>query len=308
MQIAFAYKARQEHEKSRNKDMHIYLAFYLPGNIKAPVWCSLTGMVGIARMRLTLVPDPPFFGQCTLTFLGQPRVEISCQPLFKHMLNLMDVPLISNFVQSSIDAAMSEYVAPKSLNLDLQEMLAGDDFKKDTTSYGCLVVYVKRGYDFKAGDTKIPFVKDSGKSDPYVSVGWAKFGKALWSTRLLLSEMEPYWYETAYLLVTPQELNVAERLRLQLWDSDRMTADDDLGRIEVDLKQIVRLGGADARISVPSFLLPHHEHILPPPPDKKTEENLKEDVQQADGKPQVVKAEREVHSAATGCMNGIEAT
>jgi hypothetical protein len=52
--------------------------------------------------------------------------------------------------------------------------------------------------------------------------------------------MNPHWDETAFILVTPDELNVREKLRLQLWDSDRMTADDDLGRIEVDLKDIMK--------------------------------------------------------------------
>lgn len=31
----------------------------------------------------------------------------------------------------------------------------------------------------------------------------------------------------------------------------------------IALKQVVRLGGADATFAIPSFLLPHHEHILP---------------------------------------------
>ncbi|TGO70194.1 hypothetical protein BOTNAR_0003g00880 [Botryotinia narcissicola] len=31
----------------------------------------------------------------------------------------------------------------------------------------------------------------------------------------------------------------------------------------IELKQVVRLGGADATFAIPSFLLPHHEHILP---------------------------------------------
>jgi protein-tyrosine-phosphatase len=35
---------------------------------------------------------------------------------------------------------------------------------------------------------------------------------------------------------------------------------------KVDLKQVVRLGGADMSITTPSFLLPHHEHIMPPRP------------------------------------------
>ena len=241
MEIAFAYRARSNKRSMRDraKDMHLYMAFYLAGSVKIPVWVDLRGIIGTMRLRLQLCPDPPFFSLCTLTFLGQPKVELSCTPLSKHAVNVMDVPLVSNFVQSAVDAAMAEYVAPKSLSLDLKDMLAGDDFKKDTNAQGVLVVNVKRGYDFKMGDTGIPLIKD-GSSDPYVSVGWAKFGKPVWSTRLLLNEMEPWWDETAYVLVTPEELNVDERIRLQLWDSDRLTADDDLGRIEVGLKELVK--------------------------------------------------------------------
>lgn len=241
VEIAFAYRARSKSKDmaQRSKDSHIYLAFYLPGNIKVPVWVELRGVVGSLRMRLQLCPDPPFFSLCTLTFLGQPKVSMSCVPLSKYAVNIMDVPLISNFVQSAVDAAMAEYVAPKSLNLDLKDMLAGDDFKKDTAAHGVLVINIKRGYDFTMGDSGIPMLKE-GSSDPYVSVGWAKFGKPVWSTRLLLEEMEPYWDETCYVLVTQQELNVDERIRVQLWDSDRMSADDDLGRIEVDLRELMR--------------------------------------------------------------------
>lgn len=51
--------------------------------------------------------------------------------------------------------------------------------------------------------------------------------------------MQPVWQETAFVLVGPQEVNAEERLRVQLWDSDRTSADDDLGRIEVDLKELM---------------------------------------------------------------------
>lgn len=34
-------------------------------------------------------------------------------------------------------------------------------------------------------------------------------------------------------------MNAEERLRVQLWDSDRTSADDDLGRIEVELKELM---------------------------------------------------------------------
>ncbi|KAF2499766.1 hypothetical protein BU16DRAFT_524211 [Lophium mytilinum] len=241
VEIAFAYRPRtgKKGMRDRANNAHLYLAFYLPGNIKLPVWVELHGIVGTLRLRLQLTPDPPFFSLCTLTFLGQPKVDLSCIPLLKKGPNIMDLPLISNFVQSSVDAAMAEYVAPKSLTLDLKDMLVGDDFKKDTTARGVIVVTIRRAFDFKEGDPGIAMIK-SGSSDPYVSVGWAKFGKPVWSTRVILTEMHPHWEETAYILVSPEELNVDERLRVQLWDSDRSTADDDLGRIELDVKMLMR--------------------------------------------------------------------
>jgi len=150
----------------------------------------------------------------------------------------MDLPIISSFVQSSIDAALAEYVAPKSLTLDLKDMLVGDDFKKDIHARGVVIVRIKRGRDFKAGDPGLGILKKAS-SDAYVAVGWAKFGKPVWSTRVILNEMEPVWEETAFILVNAEELNAEERLRVQLWDSDRTSADDDLGRIEVGLKELM---------------------------------------------------------------------
>lgn len=94
LEVAFAYRGRTDKQSmaSRMKDMHLYLAFYLPGNLKLPIWVDLKGVVGTMRMRLQLTPDPPFFALCTITFLGQPKVQLSCQPLFKKMLNIMDLP------------------------------------------------------------------------------------------------------------------------------------------------------------------------------------------------------------------------
>ncbi|KAJ6787197.1 hypothetical protein PWT90_08880 [Aphanocladium album] len=240
LEVAFAYRTRASARmaKHRNNDLHLFVAFYLPGNIKVPVWVNLHGIVGTIRARLQLIADPPFISLCTVTLMGQPKIAMSCVPLVQRGLNIMDVPLISNFVQASVDAAVAQYVAPKSLTIDLQKILVGEDFKKNTLAKGVLMVTIKRGYDFKMGDAAIPFFREGG-SDPYVSVGWAKFGKVVWSTRIMFKEMSPCWDETCFVLVTPEELNIDERLRVQLWDSDRFTADDDLGRIEVSLKEIM---------------------------------------------------------------------
>ena len=240
VEVGFSYRASSSGKsvKLKSKNAHLFLAFYLPGGIRFPVWVELRGIVGTMRMRLQLCPDPPFFALCTLTLLGQPKAELSCVPLTKRGLNIMDFPLISSFVQSSIDAALAEYVAPKSLTLDLKDMLVGDDFKKDTTTRGVIMVTIKRGIDFKAGDPEIGPLKKAS-SDGYVAVGWAKFGKPVWSTRVITEDMQPVWEETAFIQVGPQEVNAEERLRVQLWDSDRTSADDDLGRIEVDLKELM---------------------------------------------------------------------
>lgn len=145
--------------------------------------------------------------------------------------------MISSFVQSAIDAALAEYVAPKSLTLNLKDMLVGEDFKKDTSSRGAVLVFIKRARGFKQGDAGIG--KLQGSSDAYCTVSWSKFGKTIASTRIIPESQEPDWHEYATILVTAEEVNAEERLRLQLWDSDKWTADDDLGRVEVDLKELI---------------------------------------------------------------------
>ncbi|KAH8596230.1 hypothetical protein B0O99DRAFT_661354 [Bisporella sp. PMI_857] len=239
LELAFSYRARSSGKsiKSKAKNAHLYLKFYLPGGMFVPVWVELRGIIGTMRVRLQLTPDPPFFSLCTLTFLGQPRADLSCVPLSKHLPNLMDVPLISSFVQSSIDAALAEYVAPKSLTLDLKDVLVGDDFKKDTVACGVIRIFIRSAKDFKEGDGRIGPL--SGSSDSYVTCSWGKFGKTVSSTRIIEDEQIPVWNEWAYIPVTPEELNAEEKLRVQLWDSDKHTADDDLGRVEVDLKELM---------------------------------------------------------------------
>ncbi|KAI8624744.1 hypothetical protein F5Y19DRAFT_453090 [Xylariaceae sp. FL1651] len=240
LELALAYRSRSSGKslKAKAKNAHLYLKFYLPGGMAVPVWVELRGIIMTLRLRLQLTPDPPFISLCTLTFLGQPKASISCVPLSKHALSLTDVPLISSFVNSAIDAALAEYVAPKSLTLNLKDMLVGEDFKKDTVSRGVVWIFIKRASGFKQGDGGIGPME--GGSDAYVTVSWGKFGKPVASTRIVISENEPSWHEYASILVTPEEVNAEERLRLQLWDSDKWTADDDLGRVEVDLKDLMR--------------------------------------------------------------------
>jgi hypothetical protein len=66
---------------------------------------------------------------------------------------------------------------------------------------------------------------------------------------------------------------------------------------DVTLKQVIRLGGADATFAIPSFLLPHHEHILPPVPTAQDKEKLAQEIEDADGKPKTIQAEHQLEQA-----------
>ncbi|KAF3761767.1 hypothetical protein M406DRAFT_50127 [Cryphonectria parasitica EP155] len=239
LEMALAYRSRTSGKniKEKSKNAHLYLKFYSVGGVALPVWVEVRGFIATLRLRLQLTPDPPFVSLCTLTFLGQPKASMACVPLSKHAPNLMDVPMISSFVQSAIDAALAEYVAPKSLTLNLKDMLMGEDFKKDTGSRGVVLVFIKSAHGFKQGDGGVGPAQ--GSSDAYCTVSWGKFGKTVASTRIIPESQDPEWHEYAAILVTAEELNAGERLRLQLWDSDKWTADDDLGRVEVDLKELM---------------------------------------------------------------------
>ncbi|KAI1102519.1 hypothetical protein F4804DRAFT_312775 [Jackrogersella minutella] len=266
MELALAYRSRSSGKslKAKAKNAHLYLKFYLPGGVAIPVWVELRGLVMTVRLRLQLTPDPPFISLCTMTFLGQPKASMSCIPLSKHSFSLTDVPLISSFVNSAIDAALAEYVAPKSLTLNLKDILVGEDFKKDTLSLGVVWVFIKQARGFKQGDGGMGPIE--GSSDSYVTVSWGKFGKPVASTRIVTKDNEPNWHEWASILVTPEEVNAQEKLRLQIWDSDKWSADDDLGRVEVDLKNLMkspnrfhdredRFAGQDPDETMPGSLL-----------------------------------------------------
>src|SRR5439155_17630457 len=185
----------------------------------------------------------------TFTLLGQPKVRVSCVPLMKEFPNLMDVPVISSFVQSSLDAALNQYVAPRSITLDLKQMLVGDNFKKDTIHNGVLIIRIRYTRGFKNGDRgktgfdevgKLVGLSGGGGADCYITVEWSKFRKPLWLTRIIPSCQTPNWDETTVILVGPDELNAGEKLQLSLWDSDKNSADDHLGSVQVDLMELVK--------------------------------------------------------------------
>jgi hypothetical protein len=62
---------------------------------------------------------------------------------------------------------------------------------------------------------------------------------------------------------------------------------------ELRFNQVVRLGGANATFVVPTFLLPHHERLLPPVPSQEDKDELQKNAEEVDGIPKTLQAEHE---------------
>lgn len=119
------------------------------------------------------------------------------------------------------------------MTINLAQMLAGSGVAKDTKALGVLVVTIHHAIGLSAQDR-------NGKSDPYIVLAYAKFGKPLYSTRIITGDLNPVWEETAFLLVTEDEVKGEEELSAMLWDSDKRTADDLVGRVNIPVTELIR--------------------------------------------------------------------
>lgn len=52
---------------------------------------------------------------------------------------------------------------------------------------------------------------------------------------MISKTLEPVFEETAVLLVDVNAAKIGEKVTLEVWDSDRFTDDDLIGRVEVDV-------------------------------------------------------------------------
>lgn len=116
-----------------------------------------------------------------------------------------------------IAAGTAEFSVPKSMTINLQELLSGAALG-DTRAIGVFVITIHYCEGLSAQDP-------NGKSDPYVVLAYAKFGKPLFSTRIILEDLNPVFEETTVLMVTLDEIKAKEDLAAMLWDSDKTSAE-----------------------------------------------------------------------------------
>ncbi|KAI1811716.1 C2 domain-containing protein [Poronia punctata] len=246
LEASFAYhaKASSESVSSKAANMGMQLVFFLGikglFGVPLPIWVELNGLVGTMRLRLQMSPEPPFLKAVTFTLMGVPKVEASCTPMIEHGVNILNLPLISNFVNWAIKTTASMYVAPKSMTLDLGKMLQGDDIQKETNAMGILFVRIHKAVGLSKQDRR---GSKGGGSDPYITVSFSKFGKPMYCTRVIQDDLNPVFEESCALMVTSDLIKADEQLSMELWDSDRSSADDVVGKVEISIQDLIQHPG-----------------------------------------------------------------
>ncbi|KAI8661841.1 hypothetical protein NCS55_01055400 [Fusarium keratoplasticum] len=246
LEVAIAYHAKPSGQDiaSKARNMGMQLVFYLGikglFGVPLPIWVELIGLVATARVRVQLTPDPPFLKALTFTLMGIPKVQAGCTPMIEKGVNILNLPLISNFVNWAIGAAASMYVAPKSLTLDLSKMLQGDDIKKETLALGVMFIRIHKAVGLSKQDQR---GSKGGGSDPYITISWSKFSKPQFCTRVIQDDLNPVFEESCGLLVTSDLLIADEQLSVELWDSDRSSADDVVGKVELSIQKLIQHPG-----------------------------------------------------------------
>jgi len=148
------------------------------------------------------------------------------------------------------------------MSIDMRAILQGDSVQKDTEALGVMWIRIHRAIGLSKQDRR---GSTHGGSDPYITLAFSKYGKPMYCTRVITDDLNPIWEETTALLVTPELIKANENLSVELWDSDRHTADDIVGKVELSMQkmiqhpgkmypQVSRLAGMDADSEMPGEL------------------------------------------------------
>jgi Ca2+-dependent lipid-binding protein len=131
-----------------------------------------------------------------------------------------------------------------------------------TTALGVLWIRIHKASGLSKQDRR---GKEGGGSDPYITVSFSKYRKSMYCTLVIQDDLNPVWEETCALLVTPELIKANEQLLMELWDSDRSTSDDIVGKVELSMqkmiqhpgkmyRQVSKLRGMDQDSSMPGEL------------------------------------------------------
>lgn len=259
-------QADDEDDFDQLKDVpteRIHLLLYLSVGLQKiaavdiPVWIEMVGIEGKARVRLQMTPVAPFVKHAAVTFVGAPKLEISAKPLGKKMvIDAMNLPLMSSYVLHAVEDVIKGFIAPLSYTIDVAGLLGSGDGPQDVYSLGVICFVLHQADDLAAADS-------NGQSDPFVQASFARAGKPLFTSRIVRKRRDAVWQETGFLLVSPDEVRDHDRLRFTVFDADRFSADDPLGKVEISLHRLIRKFRPDGEARSTNLLEMRTDKLLP---------------------------------------------
>ena len=185
------------------------------------------------RLRLQITPVLPFVKNVAFTLIGKPRLEISAKPLGRKMvIDAMQLPLISTYVLHSIEAVLKDFICPKQYTVDVGSILGSGEGPQHPYAVGLIGLVIHQAKGLPAADA-------NGKADPFVQAAFSKSGRPLFSTRVVRKTRDPIWQECGFLPVSPDEIRSHDSLRLTVYDADRFSVDDPLGKIDLPLGKLI---------------------------------------------------------------------
>nr|XP_018261000.1 uncharacterized protein I303_06717 [Kwoniella dejecticola CBS 10117]OBR83158.1 hypothetical protein I303_06717 [Kwoniella dejecticola CBS 10117] len=234
-QVGFEYRRTRDAEK-KGRGLHClaYFGWGIKGvaGSEIPVYIDVISIKGTVNLRLLLSATPPFLRTGTFSFPRLPEYDVSAHPLKKGAFNAMELPGMKQYVKQSITEVASSFVSPQSYTIDLDRLLLGEESALRTHNIGVLRIIIHSAEG-------LPKVDTMGSCDPYISIGFSKYHKPLFSTRTIRDTRDPRWDEEAFIPVSSDAIEAGERLRIRACDSDRFSADDAMGVVEVDVAELV---------------------------------------------------------------------
>ncbi|GAA5880035.1 hypothetical protein JCM3774_004543 [Rhodotorula dairenensis] len=228
-----------------HKNIH-FVAYLTLGVTKVtgfpvPILFAVQSVRGKARVRIQVIPEPPFVKTVVFGFQGCPQVEINAYPL-RGPIDVMSIPLLNNYAQSTIEAVLNKFVLPRHYALDLRKFMLGGDVPLKTRTIGLVVLVVHKARHLPAADSRFAAVRNrGGKSDPYVEVAWSAIGSSLYRTKVRRGtpeDAEAVWEEMCFIRCPREPIEDNAQLRLSVWDNDRVKSNDLMGFTELSMREL----------------------------------------------------------------------
>ncbi|VDN57233.1 unnamed protein product [Dracunculus medinensis] len=180
------------------------------------------------KLRATLkplLPYPPMIGGISASFLEQPTIDFNLTGLGE----LVELPGLMNAIRSVVNAQVAnicvlpnEIVVSLAPNVDVTKLYFPEPD-------GIIRLKIIEAKNLENRD--ISFLK-KGKSDPYCEI---QVGSQFFKTRTINNDLNPVWNEYFEAIVDQAD---GQKLRLELFDEDTAGADEELGRLVIDINKI----------------------------------------------------------------------